>query len=86
MSLNPRFAAEVLEAAGDDTPETFLFLCRSGVRSLRAAEAVADHLASAGRSATCINVAEGFEGDLDAERHRGSRNGWKAGGLPWRQS
>jgi rhodanese-related sulfurtransferase len=32
------------------------------------------------------NVAGGFEGDLDEERHRGQRNGWKALGLPWRQS
>jgi hypothetical protein len=32
------------------------------------------------------NVAGGFEGDLDSERHRGSKSGWKATGLPWRQS
>ncbi|MEM7686023.1 MAG: rhodanese-like domain-containing protein, partial [Pseudomonadota bacterium] len=34
----------------------------------------------------CTNVAEGFEGDLDADGHRGTINGWKAHGLPWRQS
>jgi hypothetical protein len=34
----------------------------------------------------CINVTEGFEGDLDAEGHRGNLNGWRARGLAWRQS
>ena len=32
------------------------------------------------------NISGGFEGDVDQERHRGNRNGWKASGLPWRQS
>ena len=32
-----------------------------------------------------VNVAEGFEGDLDEQKHRGS-TGWKAVGLPWKQS
>lgn len=86
MSENPRFAAQLDEALGDETPDTLLFLCRSGVRSLRAAYLVADHLAARGVSATCLNIAEGFEGDLDARAHRGSMNGWKARGLSWRQS
>jgi hypothetical protein len=34
----------------------------------------------------CYNVAEGFEGDPDGERHRGAHNGWKAAGLPWVQT
>jgi hypothetical protein len=33
----------------------------------------------------CRNVADGFEGPLDAERHRGKLGGWKAKGLPWAQ-
>ncbi len=86
MSANPRFAAEVMEALGDEQPETLLFLCRSGARSLQAAFAVADHIGKTGISAHCLNVAEGFEGDLDAEGHRGGLNGWKARGLAWRQS
>ena len=86
MSVNPRFAAEVMEALGDELPETLLFLCRSGARSMRAAVAVADHLGQLGMSADCLNVAEGFEGDLDPEGHRGGLNGWKARGLAWRQS
>ena len=86
MSVNPQFVAEVIEALGDQTPSKLLFICRSGVRSLRAANAVADHLAECGIEADCINVAEGFEGDLDPKGHRGGQNGWKARGLAWRQS
>jgi hypothetical protein len=33
----------------------------------------------------CHNVAGGFEGPLDDERHRGTAGGWKAAGLPWLQ-
>ncbi len=85
MSVNPRFAEEVVEAVGED-PGTLLFLCRSGARSLRAAMAVSGELTSRGWSGRCLNVAEGFEGDLDALGHRASHNGWKARGLAWRQS
>ena len=86
MSINAQFAAQVEEALGDDEPGTLLFLCRSGVRSLKAAYAVTEHYAAKGKSVTCLNVAEGFEGDLDASGHRGSHNGWKARRLTWRQS
>jgi rhodanese-related sulfurtransferase len=32
------------------------------------------------------NIVGGFEGELDGERHRGNKNGWKAAGLPWMQT
>ena len=86
MSANPQFVAEVMEAIGDNTPSRLLFICRSGVRSLRAAKAIAEHFASNEVAAECLNVAEGFEGDLDPQGHRGGHNGWKARGLAWRQS
>ena len=86
MSLNPAFVAEVENAIGSENPGTLLFLCRSGVRSMQAAMAVTDHFARMGKSVTCLNVAEGFEGDVDATGHRGGQNGWKARGLAWRQS
>lgn len=85
MSANPSFAAEVEEAVGEK-PGKLLFICRSGARSLRAAYAVAGHYARKGTEVICLNVAEGFEGDLDASGHRGGHNGWKARGLAWRQS
>jgi rhodanese-related sulfurtransferase len=69
-----------LAAAGVDRDRPVVFLCRSGVRSGAAAEAATG--AGYGRA---YNVAEGFEGPLDGDGHRGSR-GWRAAGLPWRQS
>jgi len=56
------------------------FICRSGGRSRMAAET----MAAAGYS-RCRNVADGFEGPLDASRHRGRVAGWKSAGLPWLQ-
>ena len=35
--------------------------------------------------ANCYNVLEGFEGDKDADGHRGTIGGWKVAGLPWIQ-
>ena len=67
------------QGAGADTP--IVFLCRSGARSLAAAKA----MAAKGYS-RCFNIAGGFEGDLDSERHRGLRNGWKQAGLAWTQT
>lgn len=57
-----------------------IFLCRSGQRSIGAAEA-----ATAAGLTPAYNVLEGFEGALDADGHRGAQ-GWRAAGLPWRQS
>ncbi len=84
MAPNSDFVTETasaLAAAGVEKDTPVLFLCRSGGRSRAAAIA----MARAGYSGA-FNVAGGFEGDLDAERHRGSNNGWKASGLPWKQS
>jgi rhodanese-related sulfurtransferase len=65
--------------AGTSTP--LYFICRSGVRSLRAAEAM-----RAAGFEDCSNVADGFEGPLNPSRHRGTTAGWKAAGLPWIQA
>ena len=86
MSKNLHFVESVLEDIGDGTPGKLLFLCRSGVRSLHAARAVTAWFSEQGVSVKCLNVAEGFEGDLNDEGKRGIRNGWKHRGLAWRQS
>lgn len=86
MSVNPAFSGELFSHFGDRFPERIFFICRSGVRSMDAAEYVANLLGEIGREALCVNIAEGFEGDLDGDRHRGALNGWKKRGLPWRQS
>jgi rhodanese-related sulfurtransferase len=80
MQPNPEFAATLLSAVADKSAP-LLFLCRSGARSAAAAKA----MTAAGYS-TCLNVADGFEGPLDAQARRGAAGGWKAEGLPWRQT
>lgn len=81
---NPEFLAQLKEAlaargAALDTP--LLFLCRTAGRSRMAA----GELTAEGYQA-CFNVAEGFEGELDPAGHRNSISGWKARGLPWKQT
>ena len=81
---NTAFVERVVEALtplGADRESELFFICRSGQRSLKAAQA----MAAAGYM-RCRNVADGFEGPLDADRHRGRLVGWKAKGLPWVQS
>jgi rhodanese-related sulfurtransferase len=80
MQQNPNFLA-LAERAGPDKTAPLLFLCRSGARSRAAAIA-----ATRAGYARAYNIAGGFEGDLDGERHRGHKNGWKASGLPWKQT
>ena len=76
---NPEFIAELAAAVPKDTP--VMFLCRSGVRSNAAAEA-----ATRAGWKEAYNILEGFEGDKDAEQHRGNVGGWRKAGLPWTQS
>jgi len=78
--------AEALRRDGGRMPSRILFICRSGARSLAAARAVAEAIGPGSGLEHCTNVAEGFEGDLDSDGHRGTLNGWKTRGLPWRQS
>jgi rhodanese-related sulfurtransferase len=80
---NQAFVAQLsdaLTAVGANKDTELFFLCRSGGRSLSAARA----MAAAGYT-RCRNVADGFEGPLDPNRHRGGLGGWKAKGLPWAQ-
>jgi rhodanese-related sulfurtransferase len=86
MVQNPDFVTTVMENLDGRTPSQIFFLCRSGVRSLGAAKAVAAALTEHPFSCQCVNVLEGFEGDLDPQKKRGGLNGWKARGLPWGQS
>lgn len=79
MQVNGAFV-EHLQQAGL-TPENHIyFLCRSGARSMAAAQA-----AQAAGYAHVYNIADGFEGPPDADGHRGTVAGWKADQLPWRQ-
>ena len=79
MQRNAAFEDD-LRAAGLTADHKIYFICRSGARSMAAAQAAR----SAGFSHV-FNVADGFEGPPDVHGHRGSTAGWKADGLPWRQ-
>jgi len=79
MQVNGEFAAQ-LRAKGIAEDQPMLFLCRSGQRSKAAAIAMTEQ-----GFTRCYNVAGGFEGPPDGERHRGKVGGWKAAGLPWIQ-
>lgn len=80
MQVNEEFVSAVKEFGISKDTDIYL-ICRSGGRSAAAAS-----LLTESGFASCYNVAEGFEGDLDEGRHRGTTNGWKARGLPWTQS
>jgi rhodanese-related sulfurtransferase len=78
FTRNPRFIRELEGKARKD--EVLLFLCRSGSRSILAAEA-----ASRAQFHQAYNILEGFEGELDPQHRRGGNDGWRYRGLPWVQ-
>ncbi|MGH8657211.1 MAG: rhodanese-like domain-containing protein [Gammaproteobacteria bacterium] len=83
--INPHFVTDVRTSLihSAHSPETIpvLTLCRSGQRSLAAAQA----LSMAG-FAEVYNIIEGFEGKRDTEGHRNTLGGWRFRGLPWEQT
>ncbi len=78
MQLNTAFD-DGLKAAVPAGKKAVL-LCRSGVRSIAAARRAAE------LGLEAYNILEGFEGDADADAHRGQKGGWRLRGLPWRQN
>ena len=78
MAINPEFDAgiQALGAGG----RKLVLLCRSGVRSIAAAQRATE------LGLQAYNILEGFEGDPDANAHRGLLGGWRKRGLPWRQN
>lgn len=76
MAVNPHFD-EQLRAAVPAGGKVVL-LCRSGVRSVAAAARAAQ------LGVEAYNILEGFEGDVDANGHRGNTGGWRKQGLPWK--
>ncbi|MPM78225.1 hypothetical protein SDC9_125236 [bioreactor metagenome] len=77
MAMNPSFD-EQLRAAVPAGGKAVL-LCRSGVRSVAAAQRAAQ------LGIEAYNILEGFEGDVDANGQRNRLGGWRFRGLPWRQ-
>jgi len=79
MRTNPHFLTQLEQQV--DKEALILFICRSGTRSHHAAAT-----ATQAGYGDCYNVLEGFEGDMDAGKHRNTVGGWRAAGLPWEQS
>ena len=77
MALNANFDAQLLAAVPQG--RKVVLLCRSGVRSVVAAQ----RATSLGLQA--YNILEGFEGDVNANGQRGQLGGWRQRGLPWHQ-
>ena len=78
MAMNPAFD-EGLRAAVPAGGKAVL-LCRSGVRSIAAAKRATE------LGLEAYNILEGFEGNPDADGHRGRMGGWRFRGLPWKQN
>jgi len=78
MAINPAFdeGIQTLGVGG----RNLVLLCRSGVRSIAAAQRATE------LGLTAYNILEGFEGNPDAQAHRSYTGGWKFRGLPWRQN
>jgi rhodanese-related sulfurtransferase len=77
-AVNGDFVEQLRDAGLPDGAPIY-FICRSGVRSVAAAEA-----ATRAGLEPSYNVLEGFEGPHDEQGHR-AVSGWKNSGLPWRQ-
>ena len=77
MAMNPDFDAQLRAAV--PAGGAAVLLCRSGVRSVAAAQRATQ------LGITAYNILEGFEGDPDSHAQRGKKGGWRRQGLPWRQ-
>ena len=78
MEVNPDFDTGLQALALEG--KKLLLLCRSGVRSIAAAKRATE------LGLEAYNILEGFEGDPNAQAHRGLVGGWRKRGLPWRQN
>jgi len=77
MAMNPLFDDGIRAAAQG---QKVALLCRSGVRSIAAAKRATE------LGVEAYNILEGFEGDPDAQAHRGHKGGWRFRHLPWQQN
>lgn len=76
----PAFVEQVRRECGGQVQRPVVLICRSGKRTVEAAQAL-----EAAGFPEVINVLHGFEGELDEHFQRGRLNGWRFDGLPWEQ-
>ena len=79
MAMTPDFDARLQAIAAQAGDKKIVLLCRSGVRSVAAAQRAAQ------LGIAAYNILQGFEGDADANGQRGKLGGWRFHGLPWSQ-
>lgn len=79
MAMNPDFDAQLLALAQRSPGAKIVLLCRSGVRSVAAAQRASQ------LGLEAYNILQGFEGDANAQGQRGQLGGWRYQGLPWSQ-
>ena len=74
---NPNFLPQLKMQI--DPESLVMFICRSGVRSDKAAK-----VAHEAGYTEVYNIEQGFEGETNHQtEQRGGINGWKTAGLPW---
>lgn len=78
MAMNADFDAQMRAAVPEGARA--VLLCRSGVRSIAAAQRATE------LGLTAYSITGGFEGVPDEHAQRGHKNGWRHAGLPWRQN
>lgn len=85
--INPNFVRQVRELMlggiicdGVEGCAPVLLICRSGKRSLEAGKALIEN-----GFTNVLNIADGFEGELDENHHRSTLGGWRFDNLPWEQ-
>ena len=79
MAMNPDSDAQLLALAQRAPGAKIVLLCRSGVRSVAAAQRASQ------LGLEAYNILQGFEGDANAQGQRGQLGGWRYQGLPWSQ-
>jgi len=78
---NDNFGFEIddlVAVAGESEDPIIILMCRSGARSARAVDILADY-----GYTRVYSVVDGFEGDKDKATGKRTVNGWKNAGLPW---
>lgn len=76
--VNAQFVAALRHAVNIHQP--VMFLCRSGIRSAKAAALATQH-----GFEHAYDILHGFEGEPNAAGQRNQINGWRAEALPWTQ-
>lgn len=87
-TVNPRFVTEIRQLVlgglshNEDNLHSvpIILICRSGQRSKESGNLLIQE-----GFTNVYNISTGFEGELDDNHQRSTKNGWRFDGLPWEQ-